>query len=167
MPRILLLFIALSLSGSVLGQNSLDKLLRTLNEESVPYISVDTLRMLQENDDIIICDSRELEEFEVSSIDGAIYVGYNEFKDDQIASLNADRNTPIVIYCSLGVRSEDIAERFQKAGYTNVKNLYGGIFEWKNKGYPVVDSTGTETERVHAFSKAWGKWLKNGKRVYD
>ena len=53
-----------------------------------------------------------------------------------------------------------------QAGYSNVKNLYGGIFEWKNEGHPVYDSEGKETEKVHAFSKHWGKLLKEGKKVY-
>jgi len=33
------------------------------------------------------------------------------------------------VYCSLGIRSEVIAKKLKKAGYTNVFNLYGGIFE--------------------------------------
>lgn len=47
-----------------------------------------------------------------------------------------------------------------------MKNLYGGIFEWKNKEYPVIDSTGRETENVHTFSKMWSKYLNAGNPVY-
>ena len=71
-----------------------------------------------------------------------------------------------VVYCSIGVRSEKIGEKLQAAGYTNVKNLYGGIFQWKGEGEKVVDSLGLSTERVHAFSKLWGKLLTNAKKVY-
>jgi 3-mercaptopyruvate sulfurtransferase SseA len=67
----------------------------------------------------------------------------------------------------VGIRSETISEKLKKAGYTDVHNLYGGIFEWKNKDYPVVDSEGKETENVHAYSKVWGKWLNKGVKVYD
>jgi hypothetical protein len=73
-----------------------------------------------------------------------------------------DKNTPIVVYCSLGIRSEQISERLNNMGYVNVKNLYGGIFEWKNKGYPVLDKNGKETDSIHIFSKHWGQWLING-----
>ena len=45
--------------------------------------------------------------------------------------------------------------------------MYGGIFEWKNKGFKVFDSEEKETENVHAFSKEWSKWLKKGVKVYD
>ncbi|MEN8818965.1 MAG: rhodanese-like domain-containing protein, partial [Polaribacter sp.] len=53
------------------------------------------------------------------------------------------------------------------AGYTNVLNLYGGIFEWKNKGNLVFDSNGNATEKIHVFSKEWSKWLLKGKKVYE
>ena len=72
-----------------------------------------------------------------------------------------------MVYCSLGVRSEDIAEKLKKAGYTAVFNLYGGIFEWKNKGFSVVDLQNKETQKVHAYSKNWGKWLLKGEKIYD
>ena len=138
-----------------------------MNNESVPYISVQTLRSMQVNDDVIIIDSREAEEYKVSRIEGAIYVGYDDFSEGETSEKIKDRDTPIVVYCSLGVRSEDIGAKLMKLGYTNVRNLYGGIFEWKNNGYPVIDSEGNETENVHAYSKLWGKWLKNGTKVYD
>jgi len=72
-----------------------------------------------------------------------------------------------VVYCSLGIRSETIAHKLIKKGYTNVYNLYGGIFEWKNNDFVVLDTEGSETEKVHAFNKNWGKWLTKGKKVYE
>ena len=42
------------------------------------------------------------------------------------------RESTIVVYCSVGYRSEKIAEELDKLGFTNVSNLYGGIFEWIN-----------------------------------
>lgn len=124
--------------------------------------------MMQQNADVYLYDSREPEEFRVSAIPGANFVGYNDFSEQEAKSkLPKDKNSPIVVYCSLGVRSEDIAEKFVEMGYTNVKNLYGGIFEWKNNGYPVIDSNGDETEDVHAFSKFWGRYLKKGNKVYE
>ena len=58
------------------------------------------------------------------------------------------------------------SQKLKKAGFTKVKNLYGGIFEWKNKGYPVFNSAGKETENVHAFSKHWSQYLNAGNPVY-
>ena len=57
--------------------------------------------------------------------------------------------------------------KIKDAGYTNVRNLYGGIFEWKNKEFTIIDSNNKATEKVHAFSKSWSKWLKNGEKIYS
>ena len=155
------------LSSTAVAQKSLDQLLHLFNSESIPYISVEELRMNQLSEDLVILDSREMEEFEVSHIPSAKYVGYKTFSSQAVTSSIPDKDTPIVVYCSLGIRSETIGEKLKKAGYTNIHNLYGGIFEWKNKGYPVIDPEGKETENVHAFSKAWSKWLYKGVKVYD
>ena len=152
---------------SASAQKSLDILLSMNNNESIPYISVAELRMKQLNDTVLILDTRERKEYEVSHISSSKYVGYDSFSTEAISNEIADPSMPIVVYCSLGIRSEDIGEKLKKAGYTNVKNLYGGIFEWKNNDYPVIDSEGIETDEVHAFSRLWSRWLKKGTKVYD
>ena len=149
-----------------LGQTELDDMLQRYNTRSIPYISVEELRMLQTNESIIVLDAREKNEFEVSKIPSALYIGYSEFSSEGLSEKKIDKSTPIIVYCSLGIRSEVIGEKLKKEGYLNVKNLYGGIFEWKNKGYPVFDSQNVETENVHVCSKIWGKWLQNGTKVF-
>jgi 3-mercaptopyruvate sulfurtransferase SseA len=54
----------------------------------------------------------------------------------------------------------------KKAGYTNVYNLYGGIFQWKNADGIVVTSTNDTTQRVHCYDKSWSRFLKKGEKVY-
>jgi rhodanese-related sulfurtransferase len=166
MKHFSILILLFLIAKSSLAQKSLDRLLEQYNTQSVPYISVEQLRMFQMNDTITILDAREPEEFIVSHIESAINVGYNDFslQEKQLQKLN--KYIPIVVYCSVGIRSEQIAEKLKKAGFITVKNLYGGIFEWKNKGYPVFDSTGKETENVHAFSKHWSTYLQAGNPVH-
>jgi rhodanese-related sulfurtransferase len=151
---------------SAFAQKSLDALLNQYNTRSIPYISVEELRMHQFKSDVLILDTRETEEFEISHIAGAQLIGFNQFSIDIISTEIVDKETPIVVYCSLGIRSEEIGEKLSKAGYTNIKNLYGGIFEWKNKAYPVLNSQNKETDSVHTFSKAWSKWLTKGIKYY-
>jgi len=146
------------------GQTALDSLLLKENKQSIPYITVEELA---KKENFILLDSREKVEFETSHIQNAHFVGYDKFKLKKIKKvLPTDKNEPIVVYCSLGIRSEDIAEKLQKEGYTNVYNLYGGIFEWKNKDNPVVDAEGNETENVHAFDEDWSIWLKKGIKIF-
>lgn len=160
---LLLLYILLLAITNVFSQKNLDKTLKLFNKETVPYITVQELKV---SDSIVLLDTRKWEEFAVSHLKNAKWVGHKEFDIDSIIAKIPDRQTPIVVYCSIGVRSEDIGEKLQKAGYAHVRNLYGGIFEWKNQGNPVFDLEGRKTEKVHAFSKYWGKLLKKGKKVY-
>lgn len=152
--------------GTSMAQQPLDKLLSKYNSHSIPYISVEELKMQNENKKVFILDSREKEEFDVSHLKNAIFVGYNEFSVDSISSKIINKNASIVVYCSLGIRSENISKKLKDAGYTHVKNLYGGIFEWKNMGYDVYDSFNKETEKVHTFSKHWSKYLSKGEKVF-
>lgn len=137
--------------------------LRKYNKQSIPYIKVDALHGMHH---VMTLDARQKEEYDVSHLKNALWVGFKTFDPEAVSAKIVDKDTEIVVYCSIGVRSENIGEKLREAGYTNVKNLYGGIFEWKNEGHPVYDADGNETEKVHAFSKHWGKLLKKGEKVY-
>lgn len=146
------------------AQTKIDRTLKKLNKKSVPYVHVTTLSKKTSQ---ILLDTRKKEEYDVSHLENAIWVGYKEFHIDSVLARIPDTESEIVVYCSIGVRSEDIGEKLIASGYVNVKNLYGGIFEWKNQGHLVYDTDGNETENVHAFNKHWGKLLLSGKKVYD
>jgi rhodanese-related sulfurtransferase len=164
MKHILSIFLILiSLCG--FSQKNLNKLLKKYNKESIPYISVEALKA--EKIDLILLDSREEKEYQTSHIKNAIYVGYDFFNIDSIQQKLPSKDSKIVVYCSVGIRSEDIAEKLKKSGYNNIYNLYGGIFEWKNTHFKVYNSEEKETDSVHTFSKEWSKWLKKGTKVYD
>ena len=161
-----LLFLFVLISSASFGQKKLDKLLSQWNLKGVPYISVETLALPKTN--AVLLDAREKKEFDTSHIKNALFVGYDKFNlKETLKTLPEDKNTKIVVYCSLGIRSEVVADKLIKAGYTNVYNLYGGIFEWKNADFKVVDTLGRPTEKVHTFNKNWSKWLKKGKKIYE
>ena len=129
----------------------------------MPYISVQQLKM--DMSDYLILDTRKKEEFDVSHIPGAVWV--SEKVDENIyAFAKAKKDQPIVVYCSVGIRSEDFGERLKKVGFTNVKNLYGSIFAWKDEGSEVQNNKKQPTDSVHVFSKVWGKYLKTGNKVF-
>lgn len=147
------------LGSSVANAQSIDSLLKKYNRHSVPYISVQELAM--DYKDYIILDTRKKEEFEVSHLPNSIWVGENWKPNSKLKS-----SDKIVVYCSVGIRSEDYGEKMQEAGFTDVKNLYGSIFAWKDAGFKVVDTTQNETENIHTFSKTWAKYLKTGNKKY-
>ena len=158
-----LLFLFLSLS--IFSQETIKEVLSKYNNEKIPYMQPYRTSVLRPESSYIL-DARELKEFKVSHLENAIHVGYDNFDLEATKQQITNKNALIVVYCTLGVRSEDIAEKLKAAGYPNVFNLFGGIVQWKNEGLPVFDTKGKETKRVHVFSKEWGKWLKAGRKVY-
>ncbi len=139
-----------------------DRLLRLMLNNSVPVISVQELKA--EKDKALVLDAREPEEYAVSHLSGATPVGYSQLNLLALDKVAKDR--PIIVYCSVGYRSQKVTQTLAEKGFTNVKNVYGGIFEWVNQGYPVVNKQGP-TDSVHAFSPSWGKWLERGQKVYN
>lgn len=115
-------------------------------------------------DDYVFVDSREYNEFKISHINNAIWVGYNRFDIGRVKNIPKDKK--IVVYCSIGLRSEAICNKLKNFGYRNINNMYGGIFEWVNEDYPVYDMKGNQTVKIHAYNKMWGIWLTKGKKVY-
>lgn len=139
-----------------------DVMLSTLLKHSVPEIAVDSFK---QSTTCVLLDAREKAEYNVSHIQNAIWVGYNDFDMNRIATIN--KSDRIVVYCSVGYRSEKIAEKLKAAGYTNTSNLYGGIFEWVNDGNTIINSMNEPTQKIHAYSKTWGVWLNKGEKIYD
>ncbi len=132
-----------------------DRQLVDLLSFTIPLLGVDVLYKNLHQYQIL--DAREREEYEVSHIPGAQYIGYNYFDESLLKGL--DKNSPTVVYCSVGYRSEKIAERLRKMGFTKVYNLYGSLFEWANKGYPLENAKGQKTRRIHTYNQSWSQWV--------
>ena len=147
------------------SQDELSQLLEKHNTEEVPYIYVQELDELPTEPTYL--DAREEQEYRVSHIKDALWVGYDDFNIETIEKQITNKDQEIVVYCSLGIRSEVIASKLKKAGYSNVKNLYGGIFEWKNNNHSVYNTQDNETDSIHIFSKKWSKWLNNGIKTHE
>ena len=137
-------------------------LLSGLLAHSVNEISVEQADSMKST--ALFVDSREYKEYEVSHIDKAISVGYDQL--DLSALNHIDKQEEIIVYCSVGYRSEKVAKKLHEMGFKNVYNLYGGIFEWKNQGKEVVNMKNEVTDSVHAYNKIWGIWLRKGEKVY-
>lgn len=134
----------------------IEQALKRMLKGSVPVISTDNLvESLSASSDWVVLDSREYPEFNVSHLPNAKWVGYADFAENSVTDIAKDTN--IVVYCSIGVRSEKIAEKLQLLGFSKVWNLYGGIFNWANQGKALVDQNQQTTKVVHGYDKNWSK----------
>ena len=85
---------------------------------------------LDAHDDIILIDVREPYEHEDFNIGGVLMPMQTVFEN--IPAIPKDK--PVVMYCAKGIRSGIIIQRLEaQYGYTNLLNLTGGMYAWKNE----------------------------------
>ena len=84
--KISLYILAIACSISLNAQETISDLLSLHNTKNIDYISVQELAMPKTN--ALIFDAREIEEYNVSHIKNAVFVGFNDF-EDAICNLNA------------------------------------------------------------------------------
>ena len=142
-----------------------DGALTLFYKNTVPIIKTEELIQKMQYQQPLLLDTRTRSEFSVSHLPGAQFIQYDYFKFSDVAHI--PKNKEIIVYCSVGYRSERIGEKLLDIGYTKVYNLYGGIFDWKNQSQIVVNDLNLPTDSVHTYSKAWSIWLREGIKVYE
>lgn len=146
------------------GQQHFDEKMASLYRGTVPLIQARELQEMEKGS-VYLLDTRTHREYEVSHLPGARFIDYEHFSSADVTDIPKDAQ--VITYCSVGYRSERIGEKLQKLGYQNVKNLYGGIFDWKNQGYQVINLNEKTTDSVHTYNENWSQWLYNGIKVYE
>ncbi len=90
----------------------------------------------KEDEDFVLLDVREQDEWEAARIAGAEYLGRGVIERD-IEEEYPNTDQEIVLYCGGGYRSALAADNLQKMGYRNVKSLAGGFRSWTEAGFPI------------------------------
>ena len=111
--------------------------------------------ILQERE-ILLVDVREKSEFDISHLQNA----FHSQQPDEIHRIFTQGNfSEVVVYCSVGYRSAQMARRLKSRGLQSVFNLEGSIFEWANQDRPVYNSSGP-AQQVHPYDEEWGNLLR-------
>ncbi|MDZ7659518.1 rhodanese-like domain-containing protein [Fodinibius sp.] len=106
---------------------------KTRIEEITPE---EVRRKQKSDDDFVLLDVREQDEWEKARIAGAEYLGRGVLERD-IEEEYPNLDEEIVLYCGGGYRSALAADNLQKMGYNNVKSLAGGFRSWTEAGCPI------------------------------
>jgi len=92
---------------------------------------------LRATGEIVIIDVRQPEEYAVGRIPGATLIPLGELAQ---RTNEVPTDKPVVMVCRSGNRSAQAVQILQKAGFTNVHNMTGGMNAWTAAGYvPEVD----------------------------
>ena len=87
--------------------------------------------MLDQKKDFILLDVRTEHEVLTSSISpNAIHIPMNEIPN-RVNEL--DKNKEIIVQCKSGKRSAKVCEYLSQNGFSDVKNLAGGILAWSKE----------------------------------
>ena len=86
--------------------------------------------------ELFILDARTQAEFDAGYIDGATLIPHSEVKT--CAQLPMNKSEMVLVYCGSGKRSANASQSLEDLGYTNVRNMAGGLGAWKTAGYFVT-----------------------------
>ena len=86
----------------------------------------------------LIVDVRERNEFEQERIDGVLLLPISEFVARH-AELPKDR--PLLMVCAAGSRSTSATMYLLQGGWTDVRNVTGGMFAWRGANLPIRTGT--------------------------
>lgn len=93
--------------------------------------------LMNQNNELIIVDTRIKEYFKEGHIKGALNFSHTNMKMMNKA-LQKDMKKDIVIYSEDGEMAKKICNILTNLGYSNIKNLEGGIKNWINSGGEIV-----------------------------
>jgi rhodanese-related sulfurtransferase len=109
-----------SIKGGIMGYTmSVQELKQRLDTDKKPFL----------------LDVREPYEYSLAKLEGSVLIPLGTLPQS-IEKL--DRNAEIVAYCHHGMRSADAVGFLLQQGFTNVKNLVGGIDAWSVQVDPTV-----------------------------
>ena len=131
----------------------------TIFNNKIHRIPVKKAVALADEQHTVFVDARSKEEFQISHIRGAIPY-------DEIDSKNISADTPIIVYCTVGVRSNRAAKDLSNQGFQNVFDIKGGIIQWANEDQNVYDAMKRSTKEIHVYHKLFAPLLRNGNAIF-
>ena len=90
----------------------------------------------ERNEDFIIVDARNEDEFEVGRFKNAIKLpiqNFREFPKAAVKQLESIKNKKIVLYCTGGIRCEKASAYLKEQGFPQVYQVEGGIINYVNQ----------------------------------
>ena len=88
--------------------------------------------MLDSQEEFLLVDCREPAEHSFCHIANAVLVPMNQ-TPDRIAEWEQYRESTIVIYCHLGIRSLQVASWLRMEGFEKSRSMAGGIEAWSQR----------------------------------
>jgi rhodanese-related sulfurtransferase len=113
---------------------------KTLSTMPADFYQVDPAGAQQqiENAKPLIIDVRETAELAKGRIAGSTNIPIRDLPK-MTTKLPESKTAPILVYCQVGYRGGIGMAVLRMWGYTNVRNIRGGLDGWEKAGLPVVE----------------------------
>ncbi len=85
-----------------------------------------------------ILDVRTQEEFATGRLAKAVLIPWTDKDFASRAAKELDPGKPLLVYCRSGRRSAEAASALGKLGFTDVRNVEGGILAWEKAKLPII-----------------------------
>jgi len=95
-----------------------------------------TLLINREN--AVVVDVRSESEFKKGHILNSTLLPLSKLKNNELGNLEKEKETPIIVVCKTGMTSNQACQMLQKAGFSNIHNLQGGIAQWQSDNLPLT-----------------------------
>lgn len=92
----------------------------------------DVQRMQQANEDVVILDVRDRNEWNLGHIPGALHISRGTLESNVEKAVPREKR--VVAYCASGNRSALAADTMREMGYRDVSSMKGGWKAWVDAG---------------------------------
>lgn len=96
---------------------------------------IEITEKIAENQKEVILDVRTSMEYDSGHIEGAQSFPWGQ---EETIAAQFSRETPFILICKTGHRSQAAASTLLKLGFKNLAHLQGGMDRWKREGFPTV-----------------------------
>ena len=98
-----------------------------VSSEALDTTVEDLKTRIDGKDEVLVLDVREPQEFQICRIPGSTLIPLNDLPQ-RLAELEGYKD--MVVHCKSGVRSAKAVKLLHEAGFSDAKNLRGGILAW-------------------------------------
>jgi len=99
-------------------------------------VTAPLLRQMLEQKDFFFVNVHVPYEGEIAQTDR--FIPYDQV-EKQVRQLPPRKDAKILLYCQSGRMSDIAARTLVRLGYTNIWHLKGGMVDWRQQGYPLLD----------------------------
>ena len=101
----------------------------SMQQNSYQQISQQTAKQMMDEEQVLILDVREQEEYDSGHSPGAVLLPVGGIDGESAAAVIPQKDTTVLVYCRSGNRSKQASAALAELGYTAIYE-FGGITTW-------------------------------------